>query len=130
SAEAATCVSELLDLLRERPSFPSFWVMDVAVVLAELGRGDELAAAVERAPATRWLEAASAYLAAEPGQAADLCDVIGALPEAGRAALAAGRRRDAENQLSRALEFYRQVDATSHCRRAEELLSRSMVPGV
>src|SRR5439155_23248327 len=57
-AEAAACVDELLELLRERPSFPSFWVMDVAVVLAELGRGDELAAAAARAPATRWLEAA------------------------------------------------------------------------
>src|SRR5579864_699885 len=109
--------------------------MDVAVVLAELGRGDELAAAAARAPATRWLEAASAYLAAEYEQAADLCDAIGALPEAAfarvdaaRAAFDAGRLSDAENLLSRALEFYRQVDATSHYRRAE-LLSPSAVPG-
>lgn len=134
--EAAACVDELLELLRERPSFPSFWVMDVAVVLAELGRGDELAGASARAPATRWLEAASAYVAAEPDRAADLCDVIGALPEAAyarveaaRALLADGRRLDAEDQLNRALEFYRRVDATSFYRRAEGLLSLSTVPG-
>jgi class 3 adenylate cyclase/tetratricopeptide (TPR) repeat protein len=136
AADAAACVDELLELLRERPSFPSFWVMDVAVVLAELGRGDELAGASARAPATRWLEAASAYVAAEPERAADLCDVIGALPEAAyarveaaRALLADGRRLDAEDQLNRALEFYRRVDATSFYRRAEGLLSLSTVPG-
>jgi class 3 adenylate cyclase/tetratricopeptide (TPR) repeat protein len=132
--EAAACIDELLELLRDRPSFPSFWVMDVAVVLAELGRGDELAAAAAQAPATRWLEAASAYLAAEPERAAELLDAIGALPEAAyarveaaRAAFADRRRLDAEDQLNRALEFYREVDATSHCLRAEELLSLNTV---
>jgi len=134
--EAAACVDELLDLLRERPSFPSFWVMDVAVVLAELGREDELAAASARAPATRWLEAANAYLAAEPERAADLCEAIGAQPEAAnarveaaRAALADGRQLDAEDQLNRALEFYRRVDATSLYRIAEGLLPLSTLPG-
>jgi class 3 adenylate cyclase/tetratricopeptide (TPR) repeat protein len=132
--EAAACARELLGLLREQPSFPSFWVVDVAVVLAELDRGDELAEASARAPATRWLEAASAYVAGEPDRAADLCAVIGALPEeayarveAARAALADGRHSDAEDQLDRALEFYRHVGASSYCRRAEGLLPLSTV---
>jgi class 3 adenylate cyclase/tetratricopeptide (TPR) repeat protein len=133
--DAAACVHELLDLLRERPSFPSFWVMDVAVVLAELGRGGELTEASARAPETRWLEAANAYVTGEPERAADLCAAIGALPEeayarveAAGAALADGRRSDAEDQLNRALVFYRRVGATSFCRRAEELLPLSTVP--
>jgi tetratricopeptide (TPR) repeat protein len=132
--DAAASAHELLSLLRERPSFPSFWVMDVAVVLAELGRGGELAEASARAPATRWLEAASAYVAGEPERAADLCAAIGALPEeayarveAAGAAFADGRRLDAEDQLERALEFYRRVGAASYCRRAEGLLPLSTV---
>jgi class 3 adenylate cyclase/tetratricopeptide (TPR) repeat protein len=132
--DAAASAHELLSLLRERPSFPSFWVMDVAVVLAELGRGGELVEASARAPATRWLEAASAYVAGEPERAADLCAAIGALPEeayarveAAGAAFADGRRLDAEDQLERALEFYRRVGAASYCRRAEGLLPLSTV---
>jgi hypothetical protein len=42
--------------------------------------------------------------------------------EAAVAALADGRRPDAEDQLNRALAFYRRVGATAFCHRAEELL--------
>ena len=110
--------------------------MDAAVVLAELGRGDELAAATAEAPATRWLEAATAYVAGDLERAADLCDSIGAMPEAAyarveaaRAALTGGRRLDAEDQLNRALGFYWRVDATAFCFRAEALLPVKTVLG-
>ena len=46
-------------------------------------------AAAEEAPSTRWLEAATAYVAGEAERAAELCADIGALPEADL--LSAGR---------------------------------------
>ena len=79
--EAGEHADELLHLMREQPSLPSFWVMDLAIVLDELGRGEELAEAAADGPSTRWLEAAAAYVAGDPGRAADLCAEIGALPE-------------------------------------------------
>jgi class 3 adenylate cyclase/tetratricopeptide (TPR) repeat protein len=128
-ADAAANADELIQLMREQPSLPSFWVMDLAIALAKLDRGADLAKAVEHVPSTRWLEAAAAYVAGEPGRAADLCSEIGALPEEAYArleaaglALAAGRRSEADEQRARALEFYRHVTAASYSRRAEALL--------
>jgi class 3 adenylate cyclase/tetratricopeptide (TPR) repeat protein len=128
-AEAAACAHELLELLGEQPSLPSFWVMDVAVALAELGRGDELAEASALAPVTRWLDAAAAYVGDEPARAADLLAEIGALPEeadarvsAARAALADGRRAEAESHVAQAVQFYRRVGAVSYCSAAEAVL--------
>ena len=130
--EASGCVDELLQHLRAQPSFPSFWAIDVAIVLAALGRGEELATAAERAPTTRWLDAAIAYVADEFERAADLCAQIGALPEdayiridAARAAYADGRRARAEEHLDRALELFRRVGAASYARRAEAVVPLS-----
>jgi class 3 adenylate cyclase/tetratricopeptide (TPR) repeat protein len=132
--EAADCAQELLRLMRERPSFPSFWAIDVAVVLDELGRGSELAAASARGPETRWLEAARAYVDSDPGRAADVLAEIGALPEEAHArmkaatiALQEGRSVDAEDELARALEFYRRVGALSYVSAAEVLLDARRV---
>jgi thioredoxin-like negative regulator of GroEL len=129
-ADAAANADELLNLMGEQPSLPSFWVMDLAIALARLGRGGELAKVAADVPSTRWLEAASAYVMGEPARAADLCAEIGALPEeayarleAAGAALAAGRRSEAEDQLTSALEFYRHVAAALYCRHAEALLA-------
>ncbi len=127
--EAGAIADELLRLMREQPSLPSFWATDLAIVLASLDRGEELADAAAGGPSTRWLEAATAYVAGEPERAADLYEQIGALPEeayarleaAGRA-LAAGERSTAEEELARALEFHRRVAAVSYCRSAEALL--------
>ncbi len=128
-AEAEEDVDELLRLVREQPSLPSFWVADLAIVLAGLGRGYELAEAAEALQSTRWLEAATAYVAGEPAEAADLYAEIGALPdeayarlEAAGAALRAGRHSEAKDQLGRALDFYRRVAAASYRRHAEALL--------
>jgi DNA-binding SARP family transcriptional activator/class 3 adenylate cyclase len=128
--EAAACADELLRLLGERPSLPSFWVLDLAIVLLALGRGSELGEVGARTPSTRWLEAARAYVEGEPGRAASICAEIGALSEeayarleAATVALVAGRRSDAEAELGRALDFYRRVRADAYCRRADELLA-------
>jgi class 3 adenylate cyclase/tetratricopeptide (TPR) repeat protein len=80
--EAADDADELLRLMRERPSLPSFWILDLAIALAALGRGDELPEAAGDGPSTRWLDAAAAYVAGRPGEAAAICTEIGAVPEA------------------------------------------------
>src|SRR5262249_42745678 len=112
--EATARVDELLELLAAQPSFPSFWVIDAAIVLSDLDRGDELSAAAEHAPATRWLDAAIAYAAGDFEAAGEICAEIGALPEeayvrvdAARAAYGDGRRARAEDLVDRALDFYR-----------------------
>ena len=129
-ADAAQTVDELLQQMRDQPSLPSFWVMDLAIALTELGRGSELADAATNLPATRWLEAATAYVAGDARRAAELYAKIGALPEeayarlqAASAGLASGERSDAEEQLAHALTFYRRVAAESYCREAEALVA-------
>jgi class 3 adenylate cyclase/tetratricopeptide (TPR) repeat protein len=117
--EAAACADELLSLLRDQPSFPSFWAIDLAIVLATLGREAELPAASTRAPTTRWLDAAGAYVSGEPGRAADLLAEVGAGPEEAYARLQTGSERDQE----RALAFFRRVGATAYCRAAEAALA-------
>ena len=116
--------------MREQPSLPSFWVMDLAIALSDLGRGSALADAASNLPATRWLEAATTYVAGDPRRAAELYAEIGALPEeayarlrAASVGIASGERSDAEEQLARALTFYRRVAAASYCREAEALLA-------
>jgi len=76
------------------------------------------------------LEAAAAAAAGESQRAADLYDQIEAQPEAAFARLqaakrlvAAGRRAEANAQLSQALGFYRQVGATGYLREGETLLA-------
>jgi tetratricopeptide (TPR) repeat protein len=132
--DAWECAKELLQLMREQPSLPSFWVLDVAPVLVELGRGAALTEASARAPATRWLEAAAAYVDSAPRRAADLLAEVGALPEeayarvrAADAALSEGRRSDAEDELARAVEFYRRVGAVAYCGDAEARLVADQV---
>jgi len=125
TSEASGHVDELLRRLRGQSSFPSFWAVEAAIVLAALGRGGELAEAAAQAPPTRWLEAANAYAAGQPLQAAELCAAIGALPDEAHmrsvaaAVLAAdGRETEAADQLGRALDFYQRVDATAYLERA------------
>jgi class 3 adenylate cyclase len=128
--EAAACADELLGLLRGQPSFPSFWAIDIAIVLAALGRGAELSEASTRAPATRWLDAASAYVSGESGRAADVLAEIGARPEeayarleAATRALEQGKADELEREAEQALAFFRRVGAVAYCRAAEVLLA-------
>jgi predicted ATPase/class 3 adenylate cyclase len=116
--EAAELADELLASFDRRPAPASFWLADLAVVLAALDRSADLAALAERAPAeTRWLEAALAY-ADDPRRAAELYARVGSRPDeacarvrAAESLAAAGRRADAEAELERALAFYRRVGA-------------------
>jgi tetratricopeptide (TPR) repeat protein len=81
---------------------------------------------------TRWDRAAEAVLDGRWVEAANVYEEIGARPYAGLAALRAtqtfvadGRRAEADNELRRALAFFRSVGATRYIREGESLLAAS-----
>ena len=133
SADASAQVDTLLaDVGAEGvQQLASSWALDLAVVMAALGRGREL---LEHAPelgaSTPWLEAAMLWAEGEPERAADLLGEMRSLPDEALARLraadklvTAGRRAEADEQLDRALAFFRAVGATHYIREAEELLA-------
>jgi thioredoxin-like negative regulator of GroEL len=98
-----------------------------------LGRGSEF---LERAPtlgaSTPWLEAATLLAEGKLSRAADLLGEMGARPDEAVARLraadqlvTAGRRAEADEQLGRALAFFRSVGATRYVREGEALLAAS-----
>jgi hypothetical protein len=108
--------TELLELgLSQLP----YVVPDLAVVLVDLGRGDDLTAAFGRS--SIWLDAAKAFAVGDYIGAADLYAEIGSVPDEADARLRSG----IESEVVRALEFYRSVDATAYIREAEALLAAS-----
>jgi DNA-binding SARP family transcriptional activator/class 3 adenylate cyclase len=133
--QAATLASELLDRLVKQDGalLGADWPVDLAIVLAALGRGEQLVelAARRRMP-TAWLDAAAAFAAGEFQRAADRYADIGSLPDeafarlqAAKRLLADGRRAEANAQLQRALAFYRQVHASTYLGEGEALLAAS-----
>ena len=109
------------------------WPVDLAIVLAELGRGQELVKLAARSrPPTVWLDAAAAFAAGEFQRAADRYAAIGSLPDeafarlqAAKRLLAEGRRPEANTQLRHALAFYHQVQASAYLAEGEALLAAS-----
>jgi class 3 adenylate cyclase/tetratricopeptide (TPR) repeat protein len=102
----------------------------LAWTLAATGRGSELAVAVEPLQDLPWARAAAAFGRGDPAQAADICAEIGAATQEAYARLSAardlverGRRPEADEQLHRALAFYRSVGATRYVREGESLLA-------
>jgi hypothetical protein len=97
------------------------WSCDLAVVLEALGRGAELLELAAGVPApTRWLKAGAAMAAGRLEEAADRYAEIGSPPDeafarlrAAERLLAASRRSEANQQLERAMAFYREVRAAS-----------------
>lgn len=105
------------------------WVVDLAIAMAGLGRSAEF---LERAPTlatpTRWLDAALLWAEEDFVRAAAVLEEIGALPIAAEARLRAAeqlvserRRPEADEQLRRALEFFRPVGATRFVGEGEAL---------
>jgi class 3 adenylate cyclase len=116
--EAAESFLEVVK--RGRLGFETSSLHELAWTLTALGSGDELvdALANRRGP---WSRAASAYASGQPASAAEIMGEIGALTEEAYARLAAGRRlieenriTEADEQLGRALGFYRCVEATRY----------------
>jgi len=133
---AKELANELLASLAEHEGalMGAEWPVDLAVVLAALGRGSELAdlAATSRM-SNRWLEAATAFATGEPQRAADLYGQIGSLPDeafsrlrAARHLLDTGRQAEGRAQLERALAFHRSVNASAYLREGELLVGRLM----
>jgi class 3 adenylate cyclase len=136
SKAAEALADELLAGLTEHDGalMGADWPVDLAIVLAALGRGSELAelAATSRLP-NLWLEAATAFATGDPRRAANLYGQIGSLPDeafarlqAARQLLGAGRQAEGRAQLHGALAFHRDVNATAHVREAELLAGRLM----
>jgi hypothetical protein len=133
--EADTEANKLLAMLGQQGVLPTApdWSGDLAVVLQALGRGAELVELLADAKTpTGWFEAASALATGEFQRAADHYDQIQAQPDAAFARLqaakrlvGAGRRAEANEQLSRALGFYRQVGATGYLGQADALAAAS-----
>jgi hypothetical protein len=103
---------------------------DLAVVLVTLGRIDELRVAVDAAKGTRWAEALQHYVTGEFHRAAEVFAEMGvprdeadARRRAAEKLVDEGRRTEADEQLQRALTFYRSVGATRYVREAEALLT-------
>jgi hypothetical protein len=105
----------------------------LAWVALTLGRSADVLAVIDREVfQSPWVQAARAVAFNDLPMAADIMDGLDALPEVAfyrlRAAeqlLAEGRRAEADEQLSRALAFYRSVRATRYVREGEALLAAS-----
>jgi class 3 adenylate cyclase/tetratricopeptide (TPR) repeat protein len=133
--EASALADELiaLDPVRHHISHSESPVFDLAWVLVELGRGDELAdLAASAEGSTPWLEAAIAIVDGELIRAADLYLEIGNLANEAYTRLRAaaklraeGRGADGDRQLEQALAFWRSVGATRYVREGEKLLAAS-----
>ncbi|HEU4900543.1 MAG TPA: AAA family ATPase [Actinomycetota bacterium] len=135
AGEAAARADEVLAILAEQGAEAAApdWTRELGVVLFALGRAGELVklAGTVNAP-TPWLEAAAAMASGDFERAAATYARIGSLPDEAYARLraaeqlvAAGHRVEANQQLERAVAFYRQVRATGYLRAGEELLAAS-----
>jgi hypothetical protein len=133
---AEALANELLASLAEHDGalMGSDWPVDLAIVLTELGRGNELAelAATSRMP-NLWLGAATAFATGDSQRAADLYAQIGSLPDeafarlqAARQLLGAGRQAEGGRAAAGRLAFHRHVKASAHVREAELLAHRLM----
>ena len=105
-------------------------MIQLAPLLATLGRSQEYLARVEGLPPSPWLEAGIAAASGNWSRSGEVLEEIGAVTDAAavrlRAAhtlLTAGRRAEGEEHLHRALEFYRSVGATAYVRDGESLLA-------
>jgi len=129
-AEADALFAELLQEQREVLGIQ--WLRELPLVLVELGRGADYLAAVTETPPSPWLAAGIAVASGDFVEAAAKYERIGArATEAWARLLAAeslavaGRWTEAEEQLARALDFFRAARATSFVRRGEVLLGAS-----
>jgi hypothetical protein len=134
AAEASQLADELVWRLRAiGRRLPRASSVELAYALADLRRPEALLDALADAHTeTPWLEGATAYLAGDFERAADIYGRIGTFPDEAYARLRAAaalveqnRRREADEQLGRALGFFRSVDATRYIREGEALLAAS-----
>jgi tetratricopeptide (TPR) repeat protein len=122
--EAKARINEFLAGLARGPIEPEVGI-DLPIVLDRLNYRREV---LNPGIPSRWLEAAQTFLDGEPKQAARLYAQIGSRPDEAQARLEAavralnlGRRAEAEAELTRACNFFRQVAASAFLREAETI---------
>nr|MBA2314420.1 hypothetical protein [Chloroflexota bacterium] len=125
--EAAEHIRETLPMFSEwgapRPLY-------VTLVAERIGIAGEVRAALEGARDSTFVKVARRIATGDLVAAADELEELGNLPDAAdvrllaaRRLVSAGRRAEADEQLQRALAFYRSVGATRYIREAESLLA-------
>jgi class 3 adenylate cyclase/tetratricopeptide (TPR) repeat protein len=115
----------------------SAWTVDLACALHPLGRTTDLVAIADSGGSrTRWLEAVVPFVRGDFRPAAERFARIGSLPDAALAHLfaaealyRAGHEAEGQDELRRALVFYRRVDAATYLGRAEALAGAAFVSG-
>ena len=125
--------SDLLDEVSEVGYFDYYFLLDYGFALAEPGRGEELVARLADADfGGHWQGAGRALAAGDFAAAATSYADLGLTTYEARACLraasdlvVAGRRREADEHLARALAFYRSVGATRFVREGEALMAAS-----
>jgi class 3 adenylate cyclase/tetratricopeptide (TPR) repeat protein len=127
-ADADALIAELFR--DHRSSLSSHWQRELPLLLAELGRGDEYVTAAAGVPSSPWLQAGIAVAEGRFAEAAASYGRFGARATeawtrllAAEALVADGRRHEADEQLQRALAYFRVVRATPFVRRGERLLA-------
>jgi tetratricopeptide (TPR) repeat protein len=133
TADAQEAAEELLSYLVRGVGGNYMAPLRLAWVAEGLGLAAEARKALNALPPTGWwLESAGRVLDGRYSDAADLFVEIGSLPEEAYARLRAaerligeGRRQQADDQLHRALAFWRSVGATRYVREGEALLAAS-----
>jgi class 3 adenylate cyclase/tetratricopeptide (TPR) repeat protein len=135
--DAASLVSELLALGGRKLAsglvgevFAGEALTTLAWASCDLGLSDDLAAVVETAPHTPWVDAAIAITRREAIRAADILALVSCRTaeaytrlRAAEALTRQGRKDEAEVELAKALAFYRQAGATNYVREAETLIA-------
>jgi tetratricopeptide (TPR) repeat protein len=122
--DARALVSEAL------ASLPVSWALiDIALVAESLGCAEAVEEHLAQSPPTRWKDAGLAALRGDFTGAADILDEIGDLElealarlRGAERLLAESTRAEADEELQKALAFYRSVRATRYIREVEALL--------
>jgi len=114
--DADTLATEVLEI-----GLNAYGCPDLAIVLVDLDRTEELGAVTSLPGQSAWLEAIKVFAVGDYVGAADLYAEIGSLPDEADARLRSG----IESEVRRALEFYRSVGAARYVREGEALLAAS-----
>jgi class 3 adenylate cyclase/tetratricopeptide (TPR) repeat protein len=123
----------LIDEILRDHDIDQGWFFGLPLILAELGRKEELLTAIEQAVTSiPWLEAGRAVATGDLTGAAAMYAKIGAQEQEAMARLLAaeelvaeGRRAEADAQLTPALAYFRRVRAKAYIGRGEALLAAS-----
>jgi class 3 adenylate cyclase/tetratricopeptide (TPR) repeat protein len=129
--EAVASVDEILSAVGPEPVMDwAWWIAPAAMILAEVGRAEEILELGGASLPSRWIQAGRHWAAGDLSRAADELGEIGSAPDEAYARvkeaerlIAAGRRAEAEPFLSRALELYRMMGAAAFIQEAERLLA-------